>query len=346
MTTHSGNTLQAAAAESGSIAVVIVNYNGGEYLRGCLDSVMRQTLKPKRVLVMDNASTDGSVDACETDFPDVEFHRMGANLGFARANNSAAERCADCDWLVLLNPDAFATPGWLAALIDGAERHPDCSMFACCMLSAANPDRIDDFGLAYNTDGISWPRYRGSLLSALGKQPLEVFAPSGGAAMYRRDVFVAAGGFDERFFCYYEDVDLGFRLRLYDQRCRLLPDAVVHHVGSALTGGQQGDFSIYHAHRNMVWTFFKNMPAGYLWRYLPMHILTNLVLIASFARKGRGRLILRAKWHALRALPSVLHERRKIQQRLLAAPHDIIAAMDRGIGPHSLLNRISGHGHT
>lgn len=333
-------------AQSGSVAVVIVNYNGGDYLRACLDSVRRQSVRPARVLVMDNASTDGSVEACEADFPEIEFHRMGANTGFARANNAAAERCGDCDWLVLLNPDARAAENWLERLLDGAAHHPDCAAFACRMLYAPDPALIDDFGLAYNTNGIAWPRYRGMRVDAVPQQPEEVFAASGGAAMYKLGVFAAAGGFDERFFCYYEDLDLGFRLRLLGYRCLLLPDAVVYHASSALTGGQQSDFSVYHAHRNMVWTFVKNMPGAYLWRYLPMHLLTNLSIVASFARKGRGGLLLRAKWDAVRALPYMLRERRRLQRMLRAPARDVIAAMDRGSSLRAFALRLLGIKHS
>lgn len=335
-------TYPVSAAERAEIAVIVVNYNGGAYLRDCLDSLMRQTLRPKRILVMDNASTDGSLEACEGAFPGIEFHRMGANLGFARANNVAAELCSDCEWLALLNPDACAEPDWLARLADAAARHTDIAMFACCMRSALEPERIDDSGLAYNTFGIAWPRYRGSLQASLSSQPREVFAPSGGAAMYKRSAFVAAGGFDEHFFCYYEDVDLGFRLRLLGHRCLLLMDAVVYHFGSALTGGQHSNFSVYHAHRNMVWTFVKNMPAAYLWRYLPMHLLTNMVIVASFARKGRGGLLLRAKWDALRAMPSMLRKRRGIQRQLHISPEEVIALMDPGGGFMAFARRLSG----
>lgn len=329
-------------AVSGSVAVVVVNYNGGDYLRACLESVRRQTVRPRRVLVMDNASTDGSVEACEPAFPEVEFHRMGANTGFAHANNAAAERCGDCEWLVLLNPDARATEDWLARLLDGAAQHPDCAAFACRMLYAPDPALIDDFGLACNTNGIAWPRYRGMRVDTLPQQPEEVFAASGGAAMYRRNVFVAAGGFDERFFCYYEDLDLGFRLRLLGHRCLLLPDAIVYHASSALTGGAESDFTVYHVHRNMVWTFFKNMPGIYLWRYLPSHLLTNITIVASFARKGRGGLLLRAKWDALRALPSVLRERRRIQRMLRAEPRNVLVAMDPGSSLRAFFLRLLG----
>jgi GT2 family glycosyltransferase len=156
-----------------------------------------------------------------------------------------------------------------------------------------------------------------------------VFAACAGAAFYRRAAFIEAGGFCERYFCYYEDVDLGFRLRLLGHQCKFIPEAVVHHEGSALAG-KGSEFSVYHVHRNFVWTFFRNMPGSLLWRYLPAHLAANLASIFVFVRKGQGRVILRAKWHALRGLPRTLRERRLIQTQRTATPVDIRAALRPG----------------
>ena len=135
--------------------------------------------------------------------------------------------------------------------------------------------------------------------------PREVFSPCAAAALYRRDALDDVGGFDERYFCYVEDVDLGFRLRLRGHGCLYVPDAVVHHVGSGTTG-RGSDFTTYHGHRNLVWTFFKDMPGPLLALYLLPHLVLNLATIAWFATHGRARLILRTKWDALRGLPAVL----------------------------------------
>ena len=158
------------------------------------------------------------------------------------------------------------------------------------MLSAANPDRIDDFGLAYNTDGISWPRYRGSLLSALGKQPLEVFAPSGGAAMYRRDVFVAAGGFDERFFVYYEEVDLSLRAKKAGFRSYYLAEAFAHHTGGTSTS-QAGPRRLFYYLQSRLKYAKKNFePLSYL-LLLQFTLGVEFVLrsLRALGRKGEDQ---------------------------------------------------------
>lgn len=312
------------------IAVIIVNYNGGDLLQQALAALAVQTMPPTQVLVMDNASTDGSLDACARAFPWAEYHRLPQNVGFARANNLGVERASGCDWIALLNPDAFPEPTWIEALDRGTRSYPDTEVFACAMISAVHRDITDGAGDAYRVDGLAWPRYQGEPITRMPRSSEDVFAPSGGAALYKRDRFVAAGGFCERFFCYYEDVDLGFRLQLRGCRCRYLPDAVVYHMGSALTGGQASAFSVYHVHRNFVWTFVRNMPGRFFWLYLPAHIAANLTTVALFVRKGYGRAILRAKRDALLGLWQTLRERKDVQAGLAVPPAAVIARMQRG----------------
>jgi GT2 family glycosyltransferase len=311
------------------LAVIVVNYNAGGMLQDCLAALARQSVRPARVLVMDNGSRDGSIEACRPLFPWVEFHLLGANEGFAKANNVAVDLVPDCEWVAFLNPDAFAEPAWIEAFQRRAAEYPDTDAFASCMLWAIDPRIVDGTGDAYRVDGLAWARRQGGQAADLPDAPEDVFSPSAGAGFYRRSAFVQAGGFCERYFCYYEDVDLGFRLRLRGHRCRFLPDAVVHHVGSALTG-KGSEFSVYHAHRNFVWTYLRNMPGHLVWVYLPAHLAANLASMVVFLRKGQARVILRAKWHAVRGLVPTLRERRLIQAERKVSPEAVLAAMQRG----------------
>ena len=143
---------------------------------------------------------------------------------------------------------------------------------------------------------------------------IEVFAPCAAAALYRRAAFEEIGGFDERFFCYFEDVDLGFRLRLRGYRCLYVPDAIVRHVSSALSG-YRSDFAVYHGERNAVWTFVKNMPGPLFWLYLPQHLALNVAALFYYPWRGQGRVVWRAKRDAILGLPAALRERRAVQQR-------------------------------
>ncbi len=139
----------------------------------------------------------------------------------------------------------------------------------------------------------------------------------------------AVGGFDEDFFCYLEDVDLGLRLRLAGHKAIYVPEAVVHHVGSATTGGQQSDFAVYHGFRNQVWTFVKNMPGALFWLLLPLHVALNLVSILMYSMKGRGGLILGAKRDALFGIPRMWRKRRMIQANRAASIRAVWRAMDK-----------------
>ena len=158
----------------------------------------------------------------------------------------------------------------------------------------------------------------------------EIFAPCAAAALYRRSTFLEVGGFDQDYFCYFEDIDLGFRLRLLGYHCRYVPDAVVLHVGSAVTG-RRSSFSLYHGHRNLVWTYCKNMPALLFWIYLPQHLLLNLGTVAWFALRGQGIILLRAKWDALRGLPRCWRQRRVIQASRRISSWSLRQMMSHGL---------------
>ena len=129
-----------------------------------------------------------------------------------------------------------------------------------------------------------------------------MFGPSGAAALYRRDWLVRVGGFDERYFCYFEDVDLNLRLQVAGGRCLYVPEARVRHVGGASSGGLS-PFTIYHSQRNLVWTYVKSMPPHLFWRYLPMHVLLNLGSIVTYGVRGHAKTLLRAKRDAVLGLP-------------------------------------------
>jgi GT2 family glycosyltransferase len=179
--------------------------------------------------------------------------------------------------------------------------------------------------------GLSGAGGHGAPVASCLEQGREIFSLCAPAALYRRSALLEVGGFDENFFCYVEDVDLGFRLRLAGHKARYVPHAVVHHVGSGMTGGQHSEFSRYHGHWNLVWTFVKDMPGVLLWLLLPLHVLLNMVSTMWFALKGQGRVILRAKRDALLGLPKMWRKRQRIQATRIAAVREIWRLMDTRI---------------
>lgn len=300
------------------VAVVVVNYNGGDLIRRCLVALAAQNRRPDRLIVVDNGSIDGSLDGLESVCPGVEIVRAGSNLGFAAANNRAAALVDDCDWLALINPDAYAEPGFLAHMLAAAQAHPEYSFFGARILMDDDPSRLDGVGDVYHVSGLHWREGHGTLASGRYLDAREIFAPCAAASLYRRRDFLAVGGFDEDFFCYAEDVDLGFRLRLAGHRSLYVPDAVVRHSGSALTG-RRSDFAIYHGHRNLVWVYVKNMPGIWFWLFLPFQIALTGVTLGKY-----GRVAWRAKRDALLGLPAMWRKRKGIQRSAMARPVELV----------------------
>lgn len=312
------------------VVVVIVNFDSGDLLRRCLAALARQTHSSFRVVVVDNASTDGSLKGAQEAYPAVEVVRQSENLGFAGGCNAGIEAAGPCKWIACLNPDAFPESGWLAALIAAANRYPGYAAFGSKLIMAEAPSRLDGTGDVYHVSGLAWRRDHGRLAEQGEPEGGEIFAPCAAAALYRRDALIEVGGFDDRYFCYLEDVDLGFRLRLRGYRSRYVPESRVLHVGSAITGFRS-DFSIYHGHRNMVWAYFKNMPTPLLWLYLPQHILANVLTILRYSLRGQAGVILKAKWHALKALPAVLRARKETQATRKVNAREVLRHMNRGL---------------
>ena len=296
------------------VTVVIVNWNGEQFLERCLTALMAQTVKPYEIILVDNASSDGSIELVKQ-FPDVRLLAQDQNTGFARGNNLAiAAASVKSEWIALLNPDAFVELYWLQALLEAAKANPEFDVFGSQLVNAVDPLLLDGAGDIYHVSGLVWRSGQGAKKSTSIETEREIFSPCAAAALYRQSAWHKVGGFDEDYFCYVEDVDLGFRLRLSGHRCLYVPQAVAHHVGSGTTGGQHSDFALYHGHRNLVWTYVKDMPGLLFWLFLPLHVSLNLISIIWFALQGHGRVILKAKRDALLGLPKMWRKRQFIQK--------------------------------
>lgn len=274
-----------------AVTVAIVNFNSGGKLRACLECLEKQSLKDFEVIVVDNASEDGSLAlAAGTGLP---FHlvKLEENLGFAAANNLAAKE-ARGEWLATLNPDAYAEPDWLEAFAAAARRYPQAEAFGSTQLDAAKPALLDGAGDVCSAYGFTYRGDIGRPATAIEGDG-ECFAPCAAAAFYRLDRFLDLGGFDERFFCYAEDVDLGWRLRLAGGRAIQLRSAIVRHDGSAITG-RHSPFSVYYGHRNRIWLYYKNTPLLLYLATAPLRLLADIALGAQAALRGRGAPYLRA----------------------------------------------------
>ncbi|EXJ13469.1 glycosyltransferase family 2 protein [Imhoffiella purpurea] len=294
------------------VAVVVVDYHGGELLRDCLAGLALQTRRPDRVVLVDNGAEEPGPSRPHPDHPDVLVLRPGYNSGFARANNLALAEVSDCQWLALLNPDAVPDPTWLEQLLAAARRHPEAAAFGSRMYSDRGRTCLDGSGDVMHVSGLVWRRDHGRSASGWRLEGGEVFSPCAAAALYRRDLFERLGGFDEDFFCYIEDVDLGFRIRLAGYSCRYVPLAQVIHSGSALAGAKS-DFALYHGHRNLLWLFVKNMPWPMLLVLAPLHLLMHIGVMLRYLPDGRGAVLYRAKRDAVLDIRRHWRKRARIQ---------------------------------
>jgi N-acetylglucosaminyl-diphospho-decaprenol L-rhamnosyltransferase len=292
------------------ITVVVVNYNSGDCLARCLDALKAQYFRDFSVIIVDNGSADESRLTLDRAPEAWRVIRMGRNSGFAAANNHAFA-LADSPWVAALNPDAFPDPDWLEQMALAIERFPDAAAFGSLQIDAARPGYLDGAGDVYHASGVFW---RGGFGKALARQQGEgeVMSVCAAAAAYRRETFAASGGFDEEFFCYGEDVDLGFRLRLAGHRSIQLATAVVRHVGGA-SGGRRSDFALYHGVRNRLWLFLKNMPAPAFWLLLPVHALVTLALGVRAVLIGESGIFVRALADGLGGCSGTWRKRRRIQ---------------------------------
>ena len=309
------------------ISVIIVNFNAGDRLEKCLKALDVQSYRDFEVIVIDNGSADDSISAIKqgraADTP-VHLIEAGENLGFAAGNNRAVKR-ARGNWLAFLNPDAYPSPDWLASMMAGAERWPDVSAFGSTQLDAADPTKIDGAGDVFHVFGIPYRGHFGwptDMLPATG----ECFSPCAAGALYKRSVFEALGGFDERFFCYGEDVDLGFRLRLMGERSVQLREAVILHEGSAVSG-RYSDFTVYHGNRNKIWATYKSMPGVLYWPLLPFQLAANFYLLARSFTVGIGP----SYWRALRdgfgGLGQFREDRRLLQRERKVSIRELAKVM-------------------
>lgn len=310
-----------------TVTVIVVNWNSGIFLDECLRCLKQQSFPPTHILVIDNGSTDGSAERARN-VSGITVRRLGANLGFAAANNRAISEC-NTEFVALLNPDAFPDVDWLMCLIAAAETYPHVAAFGSRQMVQGQTNMIDGIGDSYHISGKPWRNGYGRMQCSQDDIAGEIFSPCAGAALYRRNALLRVGGFDEDYFCYLEDVDLGFRLRLAGYTCMYVPDAIVHHVGSAISGGQHSDFSVYHGHRNLVWTFVKNMPGVLFWALLLVHLLLNIVTIVHFSMQGQGKVIWKAKLDAIKGIPKIWRKRRDIQANRRVSIGDIWGILDK-----------------
>jgi GT2 family glycosyltransferase len=291
------------------ISAIVVNYNGAGFLSACLASLAKQTWQDLEVIVVDNASTDGSDRIPEEYASHVRLIRCNKNLGYGAGINTGIV-AASGDAILALNNDIDLDRSCVELLARAMEADPRIGMCSPKMLL---PDgRLNSTGICISRSGAAWNRDMGKSDPGPGAPAGdEVLGPCGGAALYRRAMLLQVGSFDASFFLYMEDADLAVRGRLAGWKCRYVAEAVVVHANGA-SAGRGSDLAVYYGNRNILWYTFRDFPLRLLITSLPWILGRNIGVIVYYLLQGRGRIIVRAKVHAIAGLGRMLRERRTV----------------------------------
>lgn len=298
-------------AEPG-MTVVIPNWNGKRFLATCLDSLRRQTCTEMTVIIVDNASSDGSQAFIRDNYPEIRLIELAENRGFTGACNIGME-AAEREIIALLNNDTEADEGWAEALMAAFAARRDVGIVASKMLLFGQRDRFHTAGDYFTIDGRAGNRGAWEADTGQYDRGEYVFSACGGAAAYRRSMLADIGALDDDFYFLLEDADLAWRAQLAGYKVWYAPGAIVYHHLSASGGGVT---SSYYDGRNGIWLLAKNMPAALLRKYARRIFSRQMSLAREALKSWRGREArarLRGMARGLMTLRGVLAKRRRIQ---------------------------------
>lgn len=273
-------------------SVIIPNYNGKNFIRPCLDSLKDQTETSFEIIVVDNCSEDKSAELIEECYSDIfsgrlKLIRLDKNYGFSRAVNEGI-KSSSAPYVILLNNDTESDKHFVEEMIKGIRKSKKIFSCGAKMVQFSDHDRIDSAGDYYTVIGCTYTKGYGKNPELYNKKE-DIFSSCAGAAIYRKKIFDEIGLFDESHFAYLEDVDIGYRAKIYGYRNVFLPDAVVYHVGSGSSGSRHNEFKVRLAARNNVYLNYKNMPIIQLIINYPFILAGKLLKCAFMCRKGLGK---------------------------------------------------------
>ncbi|SDB46595.1 glycosyltransferase family 2 protein [Butyrivibrio sp. INlla16] len=275
------------------VTIVIPNYNGARFLDACLRSLKKQTMAAP-VIVVDNGSTDEGIKTLRKSmekhsgcYPDVTIHELSENTGFANAVNVGIE-LSETEYVLLLNNDTVAEERMTERLLSAISKNDKVFSVGAKMLQMKEPHNIDDSGDLYCALGWAFSPGRDKDGSSYAKRAA-VTSACAGAAIYRKSIFSEIGGFDEEHFCYLEDVDVGYRARIYGYKNLYEPTAVVYHAGSGTSGSRYNEFKEELTAANNLYMIYKNMPALQILINLPLLLAGIIVKQIYFSKKGLGK---------------------------------------------------------
>lgn len=310
---------------SALFSIIIPHWNAVQFLPTCLDALQKQTYPNLEVIIVDNASSDGSQELIRRDYPWVRLIELEKNFGFTGACNAGIQ-AARGQYVALLNNDTEVDPGWAAAVVDAFQRHPEVGSVASKMLLFDKRDHIHTAGDYFTKEGRAGNRGVWQKDDGQFSREEYVFSACGGSSAYRRALLDQVGLLDDDFFFSLEDVDLGWRAQLAGWRCLYTPAAIVYHHLSASGGGVTAS---YYDGRNLIYVLVKDFP---LWhRYGGRILRTQFRLAWEALRAWRGaaaRARLRGMLAGVAGIPRMLRKRRAVQATRRLSDAEVEALLD------------------
>lgn len=268
------------------VSIVIPNYNGIKFIENCLKSLEIQSYKEFKITVIDNASTDGSNEVIRQKYSNVNLIELDKNYGFCKAVNDGI-RNSDAEFVILLNNDTEVDEYFVEELLKAINKSDKIFSCSAKMIQLYNKDLIDDAGDYYCALGWAFARGKSKSVTQYNDDN-QIFAACAGAAIYRRDVFDEIGYFDEAHFAYLEDIDIGYRAKIYGYKNMYAAKAIVYHAGSGVSGSRYNEFKVKLASKNSVYIIYKNMPIIQIIVNFPLLILGFIIKAIFFTKKGFG----------------------------------------------------------
>ena len=294
------------------VSVIVVNWNGKALLQECLGPLLRQRDIACELILVDNGSSDGSVDWVRTKFPQIKLVQLSSNQGFTGGNLAGLD-AAHGEFIALVNNDTRADERCLSELLLPMIRDSQVGISAAKLL-LDRTEMINSAGVALTTAAVGFDRGYGEDC-CLYDVPEHVFGACAAAVLYRRSMLEEIGFLDNDFFLYGEDVDLSFRAQIAGWKCVYVPTAIVYHKLNA-TARKLSDVHVYYHTRNLEFVWVKNMPTKLMIRYVHHKILQEFGAFCYLClRHGKWRPFFRAKRDALKMLPLAIRKRRQIQGR-------------------------------
>lgn len=341
-------------SEPGLVSVVIPNWNGKRFLAGCLDSLAKQTYPHLEVIIVDNGSRDGSLELLRKDYPWVLLACFQSNTGFSVAVNRGISESSG-EFIALMNNDTVADPDWIFELVKAMSERPEVGSCGCKMLAYDNPKLLDGAGDGYRRGGLPGRIGHRELDCGQFDNPRYILGACGGAALYRRTLFDDIGLFDDDYFAYLEDVDLGLRAQSAGYKCFYVPTAIIYHLGCGTTGSGYHPLVVRLSAQNNWNTIVKNIPGPLLLKFLPEILYWQMYYLAVAIVRG-GQLLpwIDGSLRALAMLPKMLKKRAEINARrrvsleyleeiIVQSERDLKASRERLIEQDGKLSAAASH---